>query len=61
MVNIKDKSDKKFKYKVFSMRLSDQVITELKRRRKKTWNLLLKELLKINEPNSLKNMIEKSF
>lgn len=39
---------KDIKYKVLSMRLSDEVIKELKNRRQnfKSWNLLFKELLK---------------
>ncbi len=38
---------KDLKYSVFSARLSDEVIEELKKRRnlKKSWNLLFKELL----------------
>jgi len=43
----KDKTHKDLKYRVFTMRLSEEVIKELKNRRVfvKSWNLLIKELL----------------
>ena len=39
------------KYKVFSIRLSDEVIEKLKKRRLKykSWNLFIKELLEIKK------------
>lgn len=42
-----DIGHKDIKYEVFSMRLSEEVIEELKKRRQefKSWNLLLKQLL----------------
>lgn len=41
------KHSKNLKYKVLSLRLSDEVIGELKKRRQnaKSWNLLLKAML----------------
>lgn len=42
------KQYKNIKYKVLSIRLSDDIIKELKQRRKqfKSWNLFIKSLLK---------------
>lgn len=52
---------KDIEYKVFSVRLSDEVIEELKKRRKtlRSWNLLFKELLEMKTPFKLKQKKQK--
>lgn len=51
------------KYRVMSLRLSDEVIEELNNRRKnfKSWNLLLKQLLGIKTEFKLRQKNERTL